>query len=251
MTIHINTDYSFIPPYAAMILLSCAAGLSLQYLLNIKRGADRQSAGFITLLAPFMSLLFGLMLTYAASGGRKQGLSSMGGLFGMYLSVFVMSLIRKDRKTAGITYENCTLVLPLIYSIAKTGCFLAGCCHGIPYCGPFCVQYSGSIHETGCLFPVQLAESVVFFIIFVTGMIMLRKGIKDTALYILILSAAAKGLLDLLRMSHMGRIISLNQILCAAVIAATLICKAAVRKNRAGKKLLSPDAYVECPGQHS
>ncbi len=234
MNIHICTDYSLFPPYAVMILLSCMAGLSLQYILNVKRGVQPMIAGFITLLSPFMSFFFAFLLTYAASGGRKTGLSSMGGLFGMYLSVITLALIKRDKNSTKITIENCTLVLPLIYSISKTGCFLAGCCRGIPYQGPFCVEYSGKVTETGCIFPVQLAETIIFFIIFVIGIIMLLKKCSHTSVYLLTLCAAAKGLLDFLRESHTGKAVSLNQILCLAVIAAGIIYSAASERELRG-----------------
>lgn len=234
MNIHICTDYSLFPPYAVMILLSCMAGLSLQYILNVKRGVQPMIAGFITLLSPFMSFFFAFLLTYAASGGQKTGLSSMGGLFGMYLSVITLALIKRDKNSTKITIENCTLVLPLIYSISKTGCFLAGCCRGIPYQGPFCVEYSGKVTETGCIFPVQLAETIIFFIIFVIGIIMLLKKCSHTSVYLLTLCAAAKGLLDFLRESHTGKAVSLNQILCLAVIAAGIIYSAASERELRG-----------------
>jgi len=191
-------------------------------------------AGFITLLSPFMSFFFAFLLTYAASGGRKTGLSSMGGLFGMYLSVITLALIKRDKNSTKITIENCTLVLPLIYSISKTGCFLAGCCRGIPYNGPFCVEYTGKVTATGCIFPVQLAETIIFFIIFVIGIIMLVKKCSHTSVYLLTLCAAAKGLLDFLRESHTGKAVSLNQILCLAVIAAGIIYTAASERELRG-----------------
>lgn len=233
MSIHICTDYSFFPPYALMIILSCTAGLSLQYFLNVKRGVQQMIAGFITLLSPLMSFFFAFLLTYAASGGTKTGLSSMGGLFGMYLSVVTLALIRRDSRTTGITLENCTLVLPLMYSISKLGCFFAGCCRGIPYHGPFCVEYSGKITETDSIFPVQLAESVLFLIIFFIGMIMLMKKCRNTSVYILAACAAAKGLLDFFRESHINKVISLNQILCIAAVI-IIIVYAVISEKRTG-----------------
>lgn len=231
MSIHICTDYSFFPPYALMIILSCAAGLALQYFLNVKRGVQPMIAGFITLLSPFMSFFFAFLLTYAASGGTKNGLSSMGGLFGMYLSVVTLALIRRDRRTTSITLENCTIVLPLIYSISKLGCFFAGCCHGIPYHGPCCVEYSGKVTETGCIFPVQLAETVVFFVIFAVGIAMLMKKCRNTSVYTLTACSAAKGLLDFLRESHMDKVISLNQILCIIVVIIGIVYAAASERK--------------------
>ena len=228
MAIHINTDYSLIPPYAVMIILSCALGLVLQFFINVKRGIEKRIAGYVTVLAPCMSILAALLLTYAASGGRMFGLSSMGGLFGMYAAVVTVGLIVRDRRTAMILIGDCTLVLPIMYSVAKVGCFLAGCCHGIPYSGPFCTEYTGRV--TGTFFPVQLAETVVFFLIFAMGAVMFLKGVKNTAMTVFLTSAAAKGALDFLRESHTGRILSLNQVLCAVLVVTGIAVTVYTRK---------------------
>ena len=202
-----------------MIVLSCAIGIGLQYIMNIKRGIEKRTAGFVALLSPFMSLFFGLLLTYASSGGKEFGLSSLGGLAGMYGSVLTLALIIGDKEKSRVMFENCTLVLPLMYSISKLGCLFAGCCHGRPYSGPFCIEYTGRVTETGTVFPVQLSETVVFLIIFAAGAVMFAKGSKAVIYMVFIASAAAKALLDFTRESHIGRILSLNQILCLIMIA--------------------------------
>jgi len=218
VTIHIDTDYSLIPPYAVMIIFSCTVGLVLQFFINVKRGIEKRIAGYVTVLAPCMSILAAVLLTYISSGGKMFGLSSLGGLFGMYAAAFTVGLIVRDRGIMKLLAEDCTLVLPLMYSIAKVGCFLAGCCRGIPWDGPLCAEYTGRI--TGTFFPVQLAETVVFFLIFVLGAVMFLRGAKNTVMTVFIASAAAKGGLDVLRESHIGKILSLNQILCALLIVA-------------------------------
>lgn len=234
MTIHIDTSYSLIPPYVVMIVLACALGIGVQYILNIKRGADKKTAGFVALLSPFMSIFFGLLLTYAASGGKEIGLSSIGGLAGMYGSVITLALITGDKEKSKLMLENCTLVLPMMYSVSKLGCLFAGCCHGRPYSGPFCIEYTGKVTETGCVFPVQLSETVIFMLIFAAGCLMFAKGRKGVVYVVFIASAAAKGLLDITRESHIGKIFSLNQVLCMLMIVAC-IALLAVRKRKNGK----------------
>lgn len=223
MTIHIDTDYSLIPPYAVMIVLSCTIGILMQHIINVKRGVTKKIAGFVTLLSPFMCMFFGILMTYAASGGKEYGLSSIGGLAGMYGSAITLALITGDRKAGRIMLEDCTLVLPLMYSVSKIGCFLAGCCHGRPYSGPFCVEYSGRVTHTGEVFPVQLSETIVFFIIFAVGALMFKKGGKNVIFVIFVASAAAKGLLDYTRASHVGKLLTLNQTLCFIMIAAAVL----------------------------
>ncbi|WP_303834151.1 prolipoprotein diacylglyceryl transferase family protein [Ruminococcus flavefaciens] len=231
MTIHIDTSYKLIPPYVVMIVLSCALGIAMQYIMNTKRGIEKRTAGFVALLSPFMSLFFGLLLTYAASGGKEFGLSSMGGLAGMYGSVLTLALIIGDREKSVVMFENCTLVLPLMYSVSKVGCFLAGCCHGVPYSGPFCVEYTGKVTETGSVFPVQLSETLVFFLIFAAGMLMFAKGSRYAVNMVFIASAAAKGLLDFTRESHIGKLVSLNQILCFLIMAVFIVFLIIKRKK--------------------
>lgn len=223
MTIHIDTSYKLIPPYVVMIVLACGLGIAMQYIMNIKRGAEKRIAGFVALLSPFMSFFFGLLLTYASSGGKEFGLSSIGGLVGMYGSVLTLALITNDKNQSKVMFENCTLVLPLMYSVSKVGCLLAGCCHGRPYSGPFCIEYTGKVTETGSVFPVQLAETVVFFLIFAAGVIMFAKGSRAVMYMVFIASAAAKGLLDFTRASHVGRILSLNQVLCFVMMIACIV----------------------------
>lgn len=234
MEIHINTDYNYIAPYVIMVLAAFGTGILLQHILDIKRGIKRRISRLLILLEPMMALFFALLLTYVTSGGKAVGLYSVGGAFGMYMSVLTMALIIRDREQGRVLFENCTLVMPLMYGVSKIGCFTAGCCHGIDHNGPLCAEYSGRVTETGCVFPVQLAETAVFLMIFAVGMIKARKDAGAAALTVILSSAFAKGLLDILRASHSGRIVSLNQPFCGAMV---VICGAVwiIRKNNAKK----------------
>jgi phosphatidylglycerol---prolipoprotein diacylglyceryl transferase len=65
-------------------------------------------------------------------------------------------------------FDLLALYFPLLEAIARIGCFLAGCCHGIPVSGLWCsVTYTDpfSLAPLGIpLHPTQLYLSVVFFI---------------------------------------------------------------------------------------
>ena len=223
MTLHIDTDWGKIPPYAIMIMLSFAAGIGSMFFLNVKSGVRKHMAGYLSLLAPFMSIFFGLLLTYITTFGKGVGLSSLGGLFGMYAAVVTIALIGKDRREFMSMLTSCTLVVPLMYSISKIGCLCAGCCRGIAYHGPFCIEYTGKRTGDICVFPVQLAETLLFFAIFVTGIILFLKKKQNTELFVIIASVLGKGGLDFLRASHTDKIISLNQILCLVIAAAGIV----------------------------
>ena len=222
MTLHIDTDWGKIPPYAIMIMLSFAAGIGSMFFLNVKSGVRKHMAGYLSLLAPFMSIFFGLLLTYITTFGNGMGLSSIGGLFGMFAAVVTIALIGRDRREFRTMLTSCTLVVPLMYSISKIGCLCAGCCRGIAYHGAFCIEYTGKKTGDICVFPVQLAETLLFFAIFVTGIILFMKKKQNTELFVIIASVLGKGGLDFLRASHTDKIISLNQILCLVIAAVAI-----------------------------
>ena len=224
MTIHIDTDHGLIPPYAVMLIISFIAGLAVQFLLNVKRGVKKNIAGYGIILAPPMTAFFALLVMQLYTSGKGIGVSSVGGALGMYMSAVTMALISRDRSCGGILIESCTVTLPLMYSIAKLGCLMAGCCHGMDYSGPLALEYSGRVGEI-CVFPVQIAESAGFFIIFIIALTMHAGRRYYTIPVVILMSAAAKGLLDFFRASHTGKLISLNQIFC---IIAVTICTLAV-----------------------
>ena len=223
MTLHIDTNWGKIPPYAIMIMLSFAAGIGSMFFLNVKSGVRKHMAGYLSLLAPFMSIFFGLLLTYITTFGKGMGLSSLGGLFGMFAAVVTIALIGRDHREFRTMLTNCTLVVPLMYSISKIGCLCAGCCRGIAYHGAFCIEYTGKRTGDICVFPVQLAETILFFAIFVTGIILFLKKKQNTELFVIIASVLGKGGLDFLRASHTDKIISLNQILCIVIAAVGIV----------------------------
>lgn len=104
-----------------------------------------------------------------------------------------------------------------MYAIGKIGCFLVGCCHGIEYSKIGSVVYKYSFEEINGiqLFPVQLVESIIFFIIFIFIMIRYKKNkINEKTLgLILILSGSAKFILYYFRMEHLNSIFLSHQIL--------------------------------------
>ncbi|WP_296587103.1 prolipoprotein diacylglyceryl transferase family protein [Ruminococcus sp.] len=214
MHIHINTTHSHIQPYGVMIIMSFLVGAVGMYILNKRKGVQKRIALYMLLLLPVMSLFCAVMLTYITSGGKSYGLSSVGGLVGVYAAVITMGLISPSRNDLPVMAETATVMLPLMYSVSKVGCFLAGCCHGFTYDGIFAVEYSGrNAHECPA-FPVQAAETLTFLIIFLIGVILYTKQKRFAVQVIFIASATAKCALDFLRASHEGIILSLTQIFC-------------------------------------
>ena len=112
----------------------------------------------------FFAMLIGAKVLGALQTGSNilvSPFSSLGAVFGEFISVVIFSLLTKIelKKTIALSI----LPLPLTYSISKIGCFMAGCCYGIPYNGILSVYNN---KEELLLFPVQLAETICFAIIF-------------------------------------------------------------------------------------
>ncbi len=125
--------------------------------------------------------------------------------------------------------QNCTFAMPLMYGIAKIGCFTAGCCRGICYDGIFCVRYTGKLTGDICVFPVQLSEAAVFIAIYIAGMALLKKHDVHSVHKVIIMSAAAKFALEFLRNSHSHSTLSIEQTVCLIV---TIACLADMMRNR-------------------
>lgn len=105
--------------------------------------------------------------------------------------------------------------IPLMYAIGKIGCFITGCCYGIEYngIGNIIYKYSLDAPQNVPLFPIQILETIIFFIIF---MYIINKTLKNKFNWnslgkSFILCGIAKFSLDFLRASHNNKILSLNQ----------------------------------------
>ena len=216
---HIHIADHRIPPYFVMILLSFVTGICGVYLLNTRRGIGKTAARGLALLSPVLSIALAMLHSFLESGGL--GLSSVGGLAGMYAAVPVVAAAAGQKGCGRIMAQNVTLMLPLMYAVSKLGCFFAGCCRGIPYTGVPAVHYTGNV--TAVAFPVQLAESTVFALIFLLGMYGFKRHKPHTVQLVFLSAAAAKFLLDFLREAHTGHILTTNQVLCCILFAAGVI----------------------------
>lgn len=113
-----------------------------------------------------------------------------GGLIGVFPALYLC------KKKFGIFVSEylqyCIGCIPIVHGFGRIGCYLVGCCHGIPYDGWFSVTYSDSLYAPNgiALLPVQLLEAFGEFVI---GMILLfsckrQKGISAIAMYLILYS---------------------------------------------------------------
>ena len=109
----------------------------------------------------------------------KGGFVFYGGLFGGYLGAIIYGKQFKYNISNFITIA--ALVLPLGHAFGRIGCFFSGCCYGIEYHGIFSHTYYQShnaLTPLGVpLFPVQLLESALLFILFAVLMIIYAKKV--------------------------------------------------------------------------
>lgn len=93
----------------------------------------------------------------------KSGLSFYGGLFFGALSVWIASkILHADYNNYA---RNLIFLVPLLHGIWKIGCFMGGCCYGIPYHGLGSVTFPEGVKAPVgiALFPVQIVEAGILF----------------------------------------------------------------------------------------
>lgn len=103
----------------------------------------------------FRGISYSQVVTQFADGGY----SFYGGLLlGLAILYLVVRIMRLD----SAEYTRALLCLiPLLHAFWKVGCYMGGCCYGIPYNGIGAVIYpEGGVVPAGIpLFPVQLLEA--------------------------------------------------------------------------------------------
>ncbi len=105
----------------------------------------------------------------------QGGFVFYGGLAG---AIILMYVYTKKYKIDFIDLvETLTPSFPLIHAFGRLGCFLAGCCYGIPFKAPIGMRFSQSLVAPNNveLFPVQLLESFLNILIFTFLFIYARK----------------------------------------------------------------------------
>lgn len=213
----VNMKEISISPYAITFLLAFIVSFAIVFILLSKRGIPANYIGYSMFLNVVLILYGAKLFTVVTSGFKTSiwnaGFSSLGGAIGLLLGIFIFGCMYKEGRSA--LFESYITVLPLMYSVSKIGCYLVGCCHGIPYSGPFAVSYSGDYIQGGPYFPVQLVESVTFACIFLVIFYLYMRGNRKHLIpTVMILCASTKFSLDYLREYHLSKIISANQLVC-------------------------------------
>ncbi len=206
------------PLYSVIVVSSVVIGVFTAIFLMKRAGAGKQTLRLTAIFTFMMIFMCSFMLSYIVLG--RVGFMGAGGALGLVAGALISVLIHRDHVKE--SFAAWVIAAPLMYGLAKIACHIAGCCHGMEYKGPLYIIYPDK--ENVPYFPVQLAEVVLFLLIFTVGIVILKKKSYLTAAGVVLgMSAAAKIGLDFLRFSHVGKIVTKNQIMVAIITAASYI----------------------------
>ena len=159
------------------------------------------------------------------------GLTFFGGLFGAFIGFLIYCRQYKiETEPMGVAMVP---YIPFVHAFGRVGCFLAGCCYGIPYSGVFAVQFPDSDLDPALSevtrFPVQLLEALVNLVIFAL-LLLLRKNHRMRAKGLLVTYLAsycvARFFLEMLRGdADRGKysLLSTSQIISLAILILLLV----------------------------
>lgn len=122
----------------------------------------------------------------------QGGFVFYGGLIGGLLLTFLAGKIHKINEIEYV--RKFIFLIPFIHSFGRVGCFMAGCCYGMPYDGPGAVVFpAGSYAPAGIkLFPIQLVEAGLLLCIAIIILLMqiYKNYVLSVELYLLLYSTA-------------------------------------------------------------
>lgn len=132
------------------------------------------------------------------------GIVFYGGLFGIIVTYSVclqLSHCNLDKQALNVL----AVCIPLFHAVARIGCFLSGCCYGKICQGGLSVNYITMIEnrvDENLRFPVQLAESLFEFLVFIYLLLLLKSEkwkTKKLLLRYLAIYSLGRFLLEFLR----------------------------------------------------
>lgn len=223
----INTK---IPLYGILVVTGILSGLYIMYknvkTLNYKKEENYGLILYIILGTLFGAKYFTLLTNFNKFKDnidfKKIGLSSYGAIIGILILLIIFA--KQYKKNFKDLINNILPAIPLMYGISKIGCFLAGCCYGIKYNGPLSItyKYSLSAPKNISLLPIQIIETITFILIYLYTS-KKKKENKNIIGITLLLCGLSKFLLDYLRMNHIDKILTVNQIVSIPFIIIGLI----------------------------
>lgn len=226
----VNMINTKIPLYGILVVSGILSGLYIIY-RNIKTLNYKKEENYGLILYILLGTLFGAKYFTLLTNFNKYknnidfnkiGLSSYGAAIGIIILLIIFA--KQYKKNFKDLINNILPAIPLMYGISKIGCFLAGCCYGIKYNGPLSItyKYSLSAPKNISLLPIQIIETITFILIYLY-ISKKKKENKNIIGITLLLCGLSKFLLDYLRMNHIDKILTVNQIVSIPFIIIGLI----------------------------
>ncbi len=167
----------------------------------------------------------------------KAGYSYYGGLFGFY--VFGGMICKRKKINIRNYAEKYIFLVPLLHFFYKIGCFMGGCCYGIPYKGIWAVTFPEGVNELSgiSVFPVQLLESIVELLIAVEIKLLVNADkLKSPIGSYLFAYGATRFGIEFLRYHANGKTFSSGHIYSAICVILGLIVMANEKTSRREEK---------------
>ncbi len=172
----------------------------------------------------------------------KGGLVFYGGFLAGF--AFVLIYVRQQKLPLGKIMDIIAVGTPLAHSVARIGCFFAGCCYGKSCSLPWAVTFTNKdslawpLHTP--LHPTQLYSSAGNFLIFLVLLLMHRSGKFSGRMifFYLLLYGLSRSFIELFRGDERGRpifdFLSTSQTigLAAAIFAAICLIIITIRNKR-------------------
>jgi len=150
----VETGFIFQPGYSVMVLLGLCLVLGFPVTKDITEPTDRRSYYTIqaitllgALLGAKLAVLMGDALWPLEHFDDWAALIVSGrSIIGALVVGFVVAEIAKPLMGYRLPpNDRFAVVLPFSIAIGRIGCYLAGCCRGLPYDGPFATTYADGI----------------------------------------------------------------------------------------------------------
>ena len=210
-------------PYSIIVLSSVIIGIAVAALLMKRAKVPSRQIMLTSLLALFCIFNCAIVLAVATTG--YLGFAGLGGALGLIIAIISSVLIFREHER--VVFASWVITAPLMYSLSKNGCTLAGCCRGFEYHGPFALVYG----EDSC-FPVQPLDTLLFMLVFIISLIIFTRA-KDklnTGLISLLMSGGVRIFTDSLRESHQDILISQSQVITVIVCGIGIACIVLLKK---------------------
>ncbi len=191
-----------VSPYMIAALLGIFSVMYVTKRLALKRGLDEIHTLYMTLWS-FLGVFLGGHILYGITNVRYiiillsdlslissfndlikyfvaifGGSVFYGGLLGMLLVNYIYLKTNKIQDRS--YYDVVGVAIPLFHFFGRLGCFLSGCCYGIPWEHGIVYRFSEIAIANGIpRFPVQLVEALLNLGLFIALLVLYIKGKKN------------------------------------------------------------------------